>query len=165
MLIEKDGWTLQRATTSDLDILMSWLRDAESVLRWGGPGFKYPFTKRSFRKNCHWREMNSFSLKSPEGEFVAFGQLYDRIGRINLARLIVRPDLRGLGLGRELIEMLMQVGKALFPLDEYSLFVHKDNVPALRCYKSLGFEIRDYPTTHSLTGIAHYLTRPVDRAS
>ena len=159
------GWELQRATSTDLDTLMTWLPDADSVAMWGGPGFKYPFTKRSFRKHCHWQEMDSFSLKSAEGEFVAFGQVYDRIGRINLARLIVKPDMRRQGIGRRLIEMLMQVGRDLFALDEYSLFVHKENIAALRCYESLGFEIRDYPTKHSLAGIAHYLTRPVDKPS
>ena len=156
-----DAWTLQRSVESDFDDLMGWFDVAAEVSRWGGPKFRFPFTRETFLNDCHWPEMASFSLRDPADQLCAFGQLYDRNCRINLARLVVRPDRRGQGLGRRLITMLMSVGPTLYSLDEFSLFVLRDNVPALECYKSLGFEIQKYPADEDLGEECYYLTRPV----
>ena len=67
------GWRLFEATDGDLDELMSWFRDSAAVDIWGGPRFRFPFTRATFRKDCHWGRMPSFRLNSPAGEFAAFG--------------------------------------------------------------------------------------------
>ncbi|MDH3747031.1 MAG: GNAT family N-acetyltransferase [Gammaproteobacteria bacterium] len=156
-----DAWTLQRSDEVDIDVLMGWFDTEAEVITWGGPKFRFPYTRESFRKDCHWPEMASFSLRDPSEQLCAFGQMYDRNGRINLARLVVRPDRRGNGIGRQLVTMLMSVGPTLLPLGEFSLFVFRDNLPALKCYRSLGFEIQEYPADQILSDQCYYLTRPV----
>lgn len=52
-----------------------------------------------------------------------------------------------------------QDGWTLVDSDEFSLFVYRDNVPALECYKAMGFEIRDYPEGASMADQCYYLTR------
>ena len=42
---ERNGWQIIEATDDDLDELMSWFRDAADVDIWGGPRFRFPFTK------------------------------------------------------------------------------------------------------------------------
>jgi len=140
---------------------MTWFDDAKAVDIWGGPKFRYPFTPKSFREDCHWPEMASYSLRSPERLFCAFGQFYNRYSRINLARLIVHPRYRGQGIGRRLVTSLMRAGQRNLPLKEFSLFVYRDNLPALECYRSLNFEIADYPADEILADQCYYLTRPV----
>ena len=106
--------------------------------------------------------MASFSLREPGGRLAAFGQVYDRDGRINLARLIVAPTMRGQGVGRRLVGLLMVAGARLLPLDEYSLFVYRDNEPALSCYRAMGFEVTDCPVEGPLADECFYLIRSVD---
>ena len=161
-IVDTDGWALERATPEDLVALRAWLDTAESVQVWGGPNFRYPYTVETFEEDCHWPEMDTFSLRDPDGHFAAFGQVYDREGRINLARLIAAPTMRGRGVGRRLVGMLMVAGARLFPLDEYSLYVYRDNEPALSCYVAMGFEITDYPPDGPLADKCYYLVRPVD---
>ena len=158
---DSDGWKLVDARDGDLDELMSWFGGALSVKIWGGPKFRYPFTARSFRKNCHWGRMAAYRLDSPAGVFAAFGQMYERLGRINLARLVVHPMSRGRGVGKRLIGLMLEVGPRLFESDEFSLFVYRDNLPALECYKAMGFVIRDYPEGARMADECYYLTRPV----
>ena len=86
---------------------MTWFPDARSVLEWGGPQFRYPFTEDTFRDDCHWGRMATFRLSDPDGRFVAFGQLYKRYGRINLARLIAHPSIRGQGIGKRLVALML----------------------------------------------------------
>ena len=157
----RGGWQLVEATDRDLDELMSWFGSAGDVDRWGGPRFRYPFSRRSFRRDCRWGRMPSFRLNSPTGRFAAFGQMYERYGRINLARLVVHPDLRGSGVGKRLLAALMEIGPTLFTADEFSLFSYRDNAAAVGCYRSMGFVIRDYPEGAPLADRCYYLTRQV----
>jgi len=158
---ERDGWQLIEATDHDLDELMSWFQSPDEVDVWGGPRFRFPFTRATFRKDCHWRRMPSFRLNSPAGDFAAFGQMYRRYGRINLARLAVKPGMRGQGVGKRLVGMLIERGPALFTAGEFSLFAYRHNAAALSCYKSMGFVVRDYPQGARMADQCYYLTRPV----
>ena len=60
------------ATESDLHELMNWFPDAQSVNEWGGPRFRFPFTRQTFLEDCHWGKMATYRLSDPDGEFAAF---------------------------------------------------------------------------------------------
>ncbi len=157
--LQDDGWILREAIAADIDDLMLWFPVYEDVHIWGGPSFRFPFTRETFFKDIYWEKMASFCLIDPSNRFAAFGQLYERNSRIHLARLVAAPEMRGRGVGRRLIEMLMTAGQAMFPSDEFSLFVFRENKPAYECYKSLGFEVTDYPDDMPHADACYYLTR------
>jgi ribosomal protein S18 acetylase RimI-like enzyme len=160
-LLSDDAWTLDETAESDIDQIMKWFPDADATRIWGGPDFRHPFNRHSFAEDIHWGRMATFSLRSPAGELAAFGQLYERLNRINLARLAVNPATRRQGIGRRLLEMLMSVGPQIFSCSEFSLFVYRDNVVAARCYESMGFRVTTYPEKTALGEACDYLTRPV----
>ncbi len=160
-LLSDDDWILDETSAGDVNQLMKWFPDEHATRTWGGPHFRHPFNQHSFAEDIHWGRMASFSLRSPVGEFAAFGQLYERLNRINLARLAVSPALRGRGIGKRLVEMLMTLGAQMFTCTEFSLFVYRDNVVAANCYKSLGFEVAEYPEETVFIEDCDYLTRPV----
>jgi len=155
-----DGWELRKARRADLDALMGWFTERADVETWGGPEFRFPFTAQSFCEDMRWGQMESFCLSSPESALAAFGQIYLRDGRIHLARLVVNPRMRRLGVGSRLIERLMAAGRSIYRRDEYSLFVFRDNVAALRCYESLGFTISRYPADMPYADSCHFLVLP-----
>lgn len=154
------GWKFESANDADFGELMRWFENKTDVRRWGGPEFAYPFTPETFRRDCHWPGMASFSLRDGDGALLAFGQFYDREGHINLARIGVRPDVQGQGIGRRFMSRLMAVSIEQLPLPAYSLYVYRDNEAALRCYRSLGFEIRPYPPGVKLADACYFMTRP-----
>ncbi len=157
--ISADGWTLRKTTDDDVEELMGWFPDARSVDIWGGPHFRFPFTKESFREDCHLEKvLQSYSLRDPDGRMVAFGQLYNRHERGHLARLISNPDMRRQGVGRRLIELLIRVAREAYGFREYSLFVYRRNEPAYRCYLDLGFTVQAYPDDAKLKDQCYFLT-------
>jgi ribosomal protein S18 acetylase RimI-like enzyme len=160
-MLSDNAWILDETVESDVDLLMKWFPDAAATRTWGGPDFRYPFNRHSFAEDIHWGRMATFSLHSPSGELAAFGQLYERLKRINLARLAVNPTMRGQGIGRRLMEMLMTLGPQMFSRSEFSLFVYRDNVVAAKCYQSMGFKVTSYPNGVPLGEDCDYLTRPV----
>lgn len=161
----RSAWTFGCAADADFDTLMGWFTTAADVQRWGGPDFRHPFTAESFRRDCHWPEMASYSLRDVNGMLQAFGQFYARDGHINLARIAVHPASRGQGIGRELVRRLMAAGRAALALQSWSLYVDRDNIAAIRCYRSLGFEIRPDPPGQKLAEVCFFMTRPADTAS
>jgi ribosomal protein S18 acetylase RimI-like enzyme len=160
-MLSDNAWILDETAESDIDQLMTWFPDADTTRTWGGPDFRHPFNRHSFAEDIQWGRMATFSLHSPSAELAAFGQLYERLNRINLARLAVDPTMRGQGIGRRLIEMLMTLGPQMFSCSEFSLFVYRDNVVAAKCYESMGFKVTSYPDAAVLGDVCDYLTRPV----
>jgi ribosomal protein S18 acetylase RimI-like enzyme len=65
--------------------------------------------------------------------------------RTHLARVIVRPDVRGQGIGRALVETLLsraaETGAAVATLN-----VYRDNAAAAALYTSLGFARAERPS-------------------
>jgi len=152
---------LNDASESDINRLMSWFPDERSVNIWGGPNFRYPLTPTTFQEDTHWQEMDSYILVSPQGGMRAFGQMYERHGRINLARLVVAPDQRRQGLGTRLVTLLMDRGRETFPLEEFSLYVYDDNHAAMACYSGAGFEEHASPVGDDVPDNCIYMTCPV----
>ena len=152
---------LHTATADDIERLMAWFPTERSIDIWGGPKFRYPFTATTFHEDVRWREMSSYCGRDVDGKMLAFGQLYERHGRINLARLVVSPQHRGQGIGKQLIELLMAKGREEFSLDEFSLYVYEDNLAARACYATVGFEESRYPEDDELASVCLYMTRPV----
>ncbi len=152
---------LRDVTVADFDELMTWFSDAASVDSWGGPGFRYPFTRATFIADCRWPQVAARVLKDSD-VLLAFGQFYERHQRINLARLVVNPARRSEGLCARLVRSLLAESRQYIDRSEYSLFVYRNNAPALRCYEAAGFEIADYPPGDKLADRCFYLTRPVD---
>lgn len=156
----RSGWVLRAATDADIDTVATWFPDAGSVRIWGGPNFRYPFTGETFREDCRLDLMESYCLLNPEGAIAAFGQSYERYGRGHLARLVSGPDQRRCGAGQRLIAMIIADLEARHDYDEYSLFVYRDNVPAYRCYLSMGFVVADYPADAALRDECYFLIKP-----
>ena len=73
------------------------------------------------------------------GRLVGYGELWvDTAEReVELARLIVAPDLRRRGIGRRLVTELTARARSLHP--RVVLRVHPDNAAARRCYEASGF--------------------------
>ena len=153
------SWSLESACEADIDELMRWFPDAHSIDIWGGPKFRFPFDSETFRADCRWREFSSFSLRNPEKEFAAFGQLGSRHDRFHLARLVANPRMRGRGVGRKLLEMMIDVACKQQEHEEIALFVYRDNEPAYRCYLALGFEVREYPDAAPMADKCFYMIR------
>ena len=149
------------ATEADIDRLMSWFPTKQSIDIWGGPNFRYPFTPDTFHEDVRWKEMGSYCLVDSRDDMLAFGQFYERHSRINLARLVVSPQQRGKGLGKQLVSLLLDRGPTSFPLKEFSLYVYEDNHPAMACYAGLGFAEHAYPDDDEMPDNCIYMTRPV----
>ena len=102
-------------------------------------------------------------MSGPDGVPAALGQSYERSGRGHLARLVVNPAMRGVGVGKRLIQRMIRALEASHGYDEYSLFVYRHNEPAYRCYRSLDFGVVDYPEDAAMPDKCFFLIKKTTR--
>jgi ribosomal protein S18 acetylase RimI-like enzyme len=124
---------------------MCWFSSEEELHHWSGPNFRYPYDFSSFTEDLKLNVLNSFSLVSNDGEFLAFGQYYQRLGKCHLGRLIVSPHCRGKGVALELMRRICELGLKKLQVRQCSLFVLADNKAAIKAYEKFGFLFAEYP--------------------
>jgi ribosomal-protein-alanine N-acetyltransferase len=74
-----------------------------------------------------------------EERVAGYGILSMGAGEAHILNLCVRPDLRGRGIGRRMLEYLLQRARAA-GMREAFLEVRPSNLAAVRLYQSVGFE-------------------------
>jgi [ribosomal protein S18]-alanine N-acetyltransferase len=124
----------------DYDIIASWIPDAKACLRWAGPRLAFPFAAADLPALLAVPDTESFTLTDGSPVTLGFGQLWLRDGdAMRLMRIIVAPQLRGLGVGRELCRLLIEHARVA-GAPAVTLAVYRDNEAALDLYRGLGFE-------------------------
>jgi ribosomal protein S18 acetylase RimI-like enzyme len=136
---------LAQPSAADIKTLMGWFNSELELREWAGPAFAHPFDVQSFTSDLKLDSLDSFSMLSQNGELLAFGQCYERVGRWHLGRLAVSPNHRGQGLVQKLIYLLAEFGHRQHGLSSNSLFVLEANASAIRAYEKCGFTMTEYP--------------------
>lgn len=153
-----EGAGLVACDEADLARVLGWFSDARSVFYWGGPDLSYPLETARFKDESRFHKSHSYVLRNA-AQLLAFGQLYNRLDRIHLGRLVVAPDHRGQGVGEVLINQLISQGRQLLGVAEASLFVLSDNAHAMKLYQRMGFVETPYPKPIPLANCL-YMIKP-----
>ncbi|HSW45866.1 MAG TPA: GNAT family N-acetyltransferase [Phycisphaerae bacterium] len=135
-------------------LIASWVRDADELFRLA-PKTPPPLTAA---KVIAWPGNDGCPLllhdeKQPEP--VGYAELNPMPGQMLhlwIGHCVIRPELRGTGLGRRLMEMLLRDAFVNLRALSVSLVVFPDNTMAVRCYRSAGMvfireQMKYMPTT------------------
>lgn len=132
--------SLRPPTRPDYDVIASWIPNASACLRWAGPLVPFPFSASKLPELLAVADSESYCLGEANNNPQGFGQIWLRDGdAVRLMRIIVSPDTRGQGLGRELCRQLISRAVEAEGGKSINLAVYRDNTAALRLYQSLGF--------------------------
>tara|TARA_B100000959_G_scaffold236430_1_gene255244 strand:- start:32 stop:628 length:597 start_codon:yes stop_codon:yes gene_type:complete len=120
--------------------LLSWIDTERERRLWSGNTFQQTLNRQAFLSHLNRENLHPFSGLSPEGELVAYGELVGKQGGEGiLCRVIVEPNLRRQGYGKAFCTELLRLAFKKFRYLHLTLNAFHFNVPAIRCYKSLGF--------------------------
>jgi ribosomal protein S18 acetylase RimI-like enzyme len=117
--------------------LIGWFDDAAALLRFGGPGLRWPLDRPQLEAIRRDPGLAAFTLWTdrPVGH-VEVRRVSDRHAR--LARVGIDPARRGRGLGRVLLARTLAEGRRR-GFETFELGVYPDNTAAVRLYASFGF--------------------------
>lgn len=132
---------LRAATPDDLAQVLGWLPDAHALKLWGGAALSYPPSPATTWQEIHGERCPGHALIDDAGHLLGYGQVLEvnEARPAHLARIIVNPACRGVGLGRVLIERLIATTLAERTPSHFSLTVYLENHVARRLYARLGF--------------------------
>lgn len=139
--------SIVKVSSNDATEVLDWFASEKQIKDWGGPAMYFPISVTKFIERLNLDELGSFKVVETGAvdKILAFGQFYVRLGRHHLGRLAVSPNSRGNGVGRFLVNALIDKAHEHQTALGESLFVMNDNDVAIGLYESLGFNFVDYP--------------------
>lgn len=134
---------LRTTTTTDLSTILNWVPTETDMWMWSGPTFTWPLDFGQLKKYFDDNRRLYWTALDPDSG-LATGHaslLVDEDAKImRIGFILLDPDQRGRGLGKELTETAVRAGFDVTNLPAMKLGVYAHNTRARDLYKNLGFE-------------------------
>jgi [ribosomal protein S18]-alanine N-acetyltransferase len=151
---ERDGTGRWLPSGWEVDALEH--RDLDEVLAVEEASFTSPWTRQMFEAELANTGVSfGYVLRTPEWHVAAFCTIWVVADEVHINNLAVRPECRGVGAGRVLLERVLRLAVGL-GARRATLEVRRSNTTALKLYERLGFSIAAIR--------ANYYTNPVEDA-
>lgn len=114
-----------------------WAQSAEDA--WQAAGTREPLTAADITR---WTLETNYALTLRlDGDPVAYAEIVedDVEGDAEIQHLLVAPDMRNRGVGREMLAHLCVFAAERLPYPDIWLRARRDHEPALRCARAAGF--------------------------
>jgi RimJ/RimL family protein N-acetyltransferase len=128
----------------DFEQLQSWIPDKEFLMQFAGPRLTFPLTKEQIKtllSNSDWLVFkfvdNSTGMAAGHGEINISGFPNILLGRL----LIGKAVMRRVGLGEQLVKLLLDYAFNTLKAESAELNVFDFNKSAIRCYTKCGFKM------------------------
>ena len=92
-----------------------------------------------FLEELNNRYSTYFCIKQEE-DILGFAGIWQSIDVIHITNIVVRKDMRGKGIGKKLLEKLIDYSKTIPEITSITLEVHEDNEIAQKLYQRYGFK-------------------------
>lgn len=121
-----------------VDIVSMTLEHVAEVAAIEVVSFPSPWPLRAFIQEILQNSLADYLVAVSEGKVAGYAGMWLVLDEAHVTNVAVRPDLRGLGIGRRLLEKLVERAVYLGAL-KMTLEVGSANEVALSLYESLGF--------------------------
>lgn len=137
--LERSGLYVRPARAADASGVAGLIHTAQDLAQ-VSPDETYPLTPETVR---HWIEKRRAGyVLERRGQIVGYAELVDDVReheRVWVGHMMVSPNQRGLGLGRTLVNALLDIAERDRDAREVAISAFEDNERALRCYRGCGF--------------------------
>lgn len=125
---------------SDVDAILSWCQNEQEFYQWtAGILGVYPASKAAFAQLNKLMQFTALDEKEVVGYFTVRNPK-DTLEELRFGFVIVRPDRRGEGCGKAMLQLGIKYAFEIYGAKKVSLGVFENNPSAYYCYKSAGFQ-------------------------
>lgn len=147
--------TLRPFTIDDAPIILLWIKDLSAFRKWSAD--RYPaYPPKPEDMVAQYAVDNIFPYTAIDGEGRVVGHIMLRYPDsskkvIRFGFVIVDDHLRGMGYGKQMLQLAIQKAKEEFGAKKITLGVFDNNPSAFHCYESVGFKVIG-PDSYSIDG-------------
>lgn len=141
----------------DAQTITRWLKNEYAFRQWSADRYeKYPITSDDM--NAYYDRdkdigtiwgMTAFDDTGVIGHFTMRFPDENNLREIRLGFVIVDDQKRGKGYGKEMLSLAVRYAFEILGVDKVSLGVFENNLAAIRCYESCGFQRVSLPEPES----------------
>ena len=113
------------------------VQDIEDVVRIESDAYPFPWTRGNFLDSLASR-YDAWVARDLAGRLAGYFLLLHAVDDVHLLNITVRPDLQGQGLGRQLLDKVISMARAV-GIHAVLLEVRPSNLHALAVYRHTGF--------------------------
>ncbi len=147
---------LRPFTAADAITVLDFIRDEQTFYFWSAGRFpRYPATPADmlavYAGIPHFTAFTAIE----DGEIVGHLTMHRTspdTTAIRLGFILLNPQKRGKGYGKQLLRTAIEHAKTQFGATEITLGVFEDNQPARRCYEAVGFHNTGEVTLYNIRG-------------
>lgn len=114
-------------------------RDVEQVAVIESQSFSEPWQKKHFEESFGLDYVYFMVVEDEDGKIAGYCGTIKSGEEADVINVAIRPDLRGRGIGREMLLWLIEQNEA-DGIRDFTLEVRAGNAPAIALYEHLGFE-------------------------
>lgn len=132
---------LEQFDRSCYDDLISWIDTPEALMQFAGPAFKFPLTKEQLDQSLSDRNRIAFKvIDTGSNTFIGCAEIYLTEKSAYLGRILIGDkQLRGKGVGKVIVDELLNFAFKVLSQSEVQLNVFDWNTAAIKCYEKAGF--------------------------
>jgi RimJ/RimL family protein N-acetyltransferase len=134
---------LEKFSRAHYNDLIAWIQTAEDLMQFAGPSYIFPLTKEQLDHSLMDENRYAFSVIL-SGKVIGYCELYTKEQSIHLGRILIgNKNLRGKGIGTQIVNELLHFGFNNFDKPIAELNVFDWNISAIACYKKVGFQLNN----------------------
>lgn len=123
--------------------LISWVNSEEELMQFAGPLFIFPLTAQQLDVSLSDKNRITFRIVSNETNLsIGHAEIYLSDNSAKIGRIIIGDkEQRGKGLGKLIVNLLLEYTFSNFDKTMVELNVFDWNTNAIKCYEKVGFTI------------------------
>jgi pimeloyl-ACP methyl ester carboxylesterase/RimJ/RimL family protein N-acetyltransferase len=156
--------SLRPFSAEDFPLLASWITTPQELFRWGGPALSFPLEATQLKSMLAEPQRQCWSILLGDAVIGHAQLLPGRLpGILTLGKVILSPERRGQKISHSALKLVLAQAFADSSIEAVELVVLADNLPAQRCYLSLGFQKVGGRKTRGPENAAELLTMRLPR--
>jgi RimJ/RimL family protein N-acetyltransferase len=142
---------LEKFDSSCYSKLISWIGTAEDLMQFAGPGFSFPLTVGQLEEAAKNENRVAFKVSdSNTGLLIGHAEIYKKEHVAILCRILIGDkQMRGNGIGGEIVRQLVHHSFVNLGYATVELNVYDWNTDAIKCYERAGFIVNRNKVSHS----------------
>lgn len=123
--------------------LISWVESEEALMQFAGPAFTFPLTPERLDVSLSDKNRIAFRIVSTETNLgIGHSEIYLSGRSVKVGRILIGDELqRGKGMGKQIINLLLEYTFSNLGRTNVELNVFDWNTSAIKCYEKVGFVI------------------------